>query len=133
VIGAEEIDSLLHLYGARERRRRGVEDDHQTITEILDLGSTRLPYGLAQHREMTVSQLVSGCGIKARLQRGRIDEVSEQHRYVFAGHPMPTPRVSTYTPYVNSSIDATDDVERSRVAEQSTAVTSVSPFVSGPS
>ena len=56
--GVVAVDALLHGDCARESRRRGGEDHHEAIAQVLHLGAPGGGDGLPEGREVLVSDLV---------------------------------------------------------------------------
>ena len=83
---ALSFDALLHRHGARQRRRRRSEHDHQPVAEGLHLGAAGFDHRLAQHREVPTTEFVRCVRGQARRQCRRPDHVGEQHRHVLGRH-----------------------------------------------
>ncbi len=86
VIPVVAIGALLHRDRARQRVRRGMEDHHQTVAEVLDLCPTGLRDGLAHRGEDPAPDVVGGFGRDGLGELCGPDDVGEQHRDVLRGH-----------------------------------------------
>ena len=93
------LDRLLHGHRAGHGSRGGGEADHQTVTEVLDLGPTRPLEHLAEACEMRPAKLVRGLRRQRVGKLRRAHQVGKENRQTSRRrHPIPPDTGAPTTP-----------------------------------
>ena len=71
------FDTLLHRHPTGQGSRGRTKDNHEAVTQVLNLGATGLGDGLTQDREVSSADVIGGVGRQALRQLCRTHHVGE--------------------------------------------------------